>query len=202
MPFEKTKLHKPDYVYQAEFLRLYDITYTDTKDMMSGGQMNYEVDRHGRAWIPVKEGERLGIVRKDPPELMPSAYTKKAPTTIPMGTMNSKVTQDTTQLTKTEFCNTWTISRPTLDEWIKAGKISVEKDPTGRTKIDKAEAIRLGLNARPTYGLAQASKPSTTNLSATIEIIKIVRSLKEERDQLRKQVEEFNNLMSELKKAI
>lgn len=52
------------------------------------------------------------------------------------------------QLTKTEFCNTWTISRPTLDRWIKDGKISVEKDTTGRTKINTDEALRLGLFAR------------------------------------------------------
>lgn len=151
MPFAKPTYHKPDYVYQAEFLRLYDITYADTKDMMSGGQMNYEVDRHGRAWIPVKEGERLGIVRKDPPDLMPSAYKKKAPRTVPVGFISIK------------------------------GR---------REKVREAAMVKR----RETI---QKNK-----LSSSLEIIKIVRSLKEERDQLRKQVEEFNNLMSELKKAI
>lgn len=120
-----------------------------------------------------------------------------------------------TQLTKTEFCNTWTISRPTLDEWIKDGKISVEKDPTGRTKIDAAEALRLGLTARPTEDgkktaveVSQASELRSTK--GQIELLERLIEAKEaelqralaDKEQYRKEAERVRLLEDQRDQAV
>lgn len=156
MPFAKPTYHKPEYVYQAEFLRLYDITYADIKDMMSGGQMNYEVDRHNRAWISIKEGERLGIARKDPPDLMPSAYKKL-----------KKERREAVQL--------------------PLGFISM-KERREKVKTEAAAKRKQTLREK--------------DMNALVEIVKVVKALKAERDDLRKQLKDFNSAMSEIKKAI
>ena len=157
MPFEKPTYHKPSFVYQAEFLRLYDITYADIKEMMSGGQMKYEVDRHNRAWISIEEGNRLGIARKDPPDLMPSAYKK----------LKRERRQEAVQL--------------------PLGFISMK---------ERREKVRQEANAKRKQTLRKK------DMNALTEIVKVVKALKAERDDLRKQLEDFNSAVSEIKKAI
>ena len=64
-----------------------------------------------------------------------------------------------TKLSKMQFAAQWDISRPTLNKRIDAGEISVELDEKGRTLIDVAEAIRLGIPARGDKASQQASDP-------------------------------------------
>jgi putative cell wall-binding protein len=64
-----------------------------------------------------------------------------------------------TKLSKMQFAAQWDISRPTLNKRIGAGEISVELDEKGRTLIDVAEAIRLGIPARGDKASQQSSDP-------------------------------------------
>lgn len=64
-----------------------------------------------------------------------------------------------TKLSKMQFAAQWDISRPTLNKRIEAGEISVELDEKGRTLIDVAEAIRLGIPARGDKASQPASDP-------------------------------------------
>ena len=64
-----------------------------------------------------------------------------------------------TKLSKMQFAAQWDISRPTLNKRIEEGEISVELDEKGRTLIDVAEAIRLGIPARGDKASQQASDP-------------------------------------------
>ncbi len=74
--------HKPDYVTQAEFCRLYEISVYHLKKRLapntifndlSADSIFFEYDRFGMRWIHVSEGDKKGLKRRNPPSEMPSA---------------------------------------------------------------------------------------------------------------------------------
>jgi hypothetical protein len=88
--------HKPDYVTQAEFCRLYEISVYHLKKRLChfngirlaedgtayyepdpADSIYFEYDRHQRRWIHVSEGDKKGLKRRNPPGEMPAAEREK-----------------------------------------------------------------------------------------------------------------------------
>jgi len=74
--------YKPDYMYLAEFCRTFYISPMHLQKLISINRMQYETDRHGRKWIHISEGARLGLVRRNPPGKMPVGYGNKQRTIV------------------------------------------------------------------------------------------------------------------------
>lgn len=76
------------------------------------------------------------------------------------------------ELSKLEFCRTYKISRPTLDRYIKSGRISTSMHlPSRNIVIDTSEADRIGLRPRRKSGSGDGGGgPSTAQLQTKLEM--------------------------------
>lgn len=93
-----------------------------------------------------------------------------------------------TKFTITQAAELAGVTRQTIHRFVKAGKLSAEKTPDGKTVIDKAELLRVFPNLM-TPGMSQKLHPATSELVAVLrEQVDFLRHelevTREERDRL------------------
>ena len=64
---KNTKRYKTNFVYKEEFLRMFHLVGPTLTKRVSSGLITCEVDRHGRKWYFVKDGDITGLRRRRPP---------------------------------------------------------------------------------------------------------------------------------------
>jgi hypothetical protein len=64
---KNTKRYKTNFVYKEEFLRMFHLVGPTLTKRVSSGLITCEADRHGRKWYSVKDGDKIGLRRRQPP---------------------------------------------------------------------------------------------------------------------------------------